>query len=61
MRYYVIYNGVEMQLQEYNKQVVDEYKRGFKQDNLGFKNFSMYLKYCLNNHFTDEEVTIFVK
>lgn len=61
MKYYAIYDGVEMELQEYNKQVVDEYKRGFKQDSLGFKNFSMYLKYCLDNHFKDEEVEIIVK
>lgn len=53
---YVKYEGEIMTLQEYNKQVMEEYVKGYKEDNLGFKSMSDYLLYCIRNHFLDEEV-----
>lgn len=61
MKCFVKYNGLVLPLQEYNKQVIDEYRKGFKKDSLGFKNFPQFLMYSLKYHFTDEPVEIFVR
>ena len=61
MSYFVKYNNIVLPIQIYNRQVITEYRNGFKKDNLGFKSFSHYLKYCLRYHFVDEKVEIIVK